>query len=277
MTEQHVVGEKKHNIYYLTLNRPEKRNAISFEMLAEIGNLLEPLVRDPEIRIIILRGEGKVFSAGIDYNSLAQLAGDFLGDVGGGGAAVRAAIHQGQQILNRMQSIEIPIICAMHGGVFGLGVEIALACDIRLMSKDCTWSLPEAHFGLIADLGGTARLSKLLGPSRAMEILMTTHRYPARRALEWGLINDLYPTQDDLFAAADKLAREIIKSAPLPVGAFKKIINRGQGVDLMTHLDMEASLQSIMIRSEDFKEGVTALMEKRDPVWKKNKPGKEAA
>ncbi|MCP4626627.1 MAG: enoyl-CoA hydratase/isomerase family protein [bacterium] len=75
----------------------------------------------------------------------------------------------------------------MHGGVFGLGVEVALACDIRLMSEDCTWGLPEAQFGLIADLGGTARLAKLLGPPRAMEILMTTNRYPAQRALEWGL------------------------------------------------------------------------------------------
>jgi len=98
---------------------------------------------------------------------------------------------------------------------------------------------------------------------------MTTNRYPAQRALEWGLINYLYATKEELMAGAEKLAADIIKSAPLPVGAFKKIINRGQGVDLMTHLDMEASMQSIMLRSEDFKEGVTALMEKRAPVWKR--------
>jgi enoyl-CoA hydratase/carnithine racemase len=269
MTAQHVTGEKKGNLFYLTFSRPEKRNAISFEMLEEIAKLIEPVAMDPEIRVIILRGEGKVFSAGIDFNSLGDLAGAFLGDIGGGGAAIRAEIHRGQQVLNRLESIEVPIICAMHGGVFGLGVEVALACDIRLMSQDCTWGLPEAKFGLIADLGGTARLSKLLGQSRAMEILMTTNRYAAQQALDWGLVNYLYPTREALFEGAEKLAQDIIKSAPLAVGAFKKIIKRGEGVDLMTHLDMEVSLQSIMIRSEDFQEGITALMENRKPNWKR--------
>ncbi len=269
MAEKNVVGEKKNNLYYLTLNRPQKRNAISLEMLEEFCETVNSLAQDPEIRVIIVKGEGAVFSAGIDFNSLGQMAGTYLGDAGGGGAVIRMDIHQGQQWLNRLEAIEIPIICAMHGGVYGMGVEVALACDIRLMSEDCTWGLPEAQFGIIADLGGTARLSKLLGPSRAMEILMTTNRYPAQRAQEWGLVNHLYPTKEELFAGAEKLAADIVKSAPLPVGAFKKIINRGQGVDLMTQLDMEASLQSIMLRSEDFKEGVAALMEKRAPSWKR--------
>jgi enoyl-CoA hydratase/carnithine racemase len=269
MAEKSVIGEKKNNIYYLTLNRPQKRNAISIEMLEEFCETVNSLAKDPEIRVIIVRGEGSVFSAGIDFNSLGQMAGTYLSDSAGGGAPIRADIHQAQQWLNRLETIEIPIICAMHGGVYGLGVEVSLACDIRLMSEDCTWGMPEAQFGLIADLGGTARLAKLLGPSRAMEILMTTNRYPAQQALEWGLINYLYATKEELMAGAEKLATDIIKSAPLPVGAFKRIINRGQGVDLMTHLDMEASMQSIMLRSEDFKEGVTALMEKRDPVWKR--------
>lgn len=269
MTAKHVNGEKKGNIFYMAFNRPEKRNAISFQMLEEINDLIDAVAMDPEIRVVILRGEGKVFSAGIDFNSLGELAATFLGDVGGGGAAIRAEIHRGQQVLNRMESIEVPIICAMHAGVFGLGVEVALACDIRLMSEDCTWGLPEAKFGLIADLGGTARLARYLGQSRAMEILMTANRYPARQALDWGLVNYLYPTKEALFEGAEKLAQDIIKTAPLPVGAFKKIIKRGEGVDLMTHLDMEASLQSIMIRTEDFQEGVNALIEGRDPQWKR--------
>jgi len=269
MADNYVIGEKVENIFYLTFNRPEKRNAISFEMLEDISKLVETVIMDPDIRVVIFKGEGKVFSAGIDFNSLGQLAGTFLGDVGGGGASIRAEIHRGQQVLNRLESIEVPIICAIHGAVIGLGVEVALACDIRLMSEDCIWSLPEAQFGLIADLGGTARLSKLLGQSRAMEILMTTNRYSSQQALDWGLINYLYPTKEALFEGAEKLAKDIIKSAPLAVGAFKKIIKRGEGVDLMTHLDMEVSMQSIMIRSEDFKEGVEALMNKRDPVWKR--------
>jgi enoyl-CoA hydratase/carnithine racemase len=269
MTEQHILGEKQGNIYYLTLNRPEKRNAISFAMLEEISALVEPLTVDPDIRVIVLRGEGKVFSAGIDFDSLGQLATTFLGEAGGGGASIRAEIHRGQQVLNRLEAIEVPIICAMHGAVFGLGAEVALACDIRLMSEDCLWGLPEGQFGLIADLGGTARLAKYLGQSRAMEILMTTKRYSAQQALDWGLVNYLYPTKEALYEGAEKLAQDIIKTAPLAVGAFKKIIKRGEGVDLMTHLDMEVNMQSIMIRTEDFQEGVKALIEGRDPQWKR--------
>ena len=93
MTQQHVIGEKKGNIYYMTFNRPEKRNAISFQMLEEINKLIDPVAMDPEIRVVILRGAGKVFSAGIDFNSLGELAGTFLGDVGGGGAAIRAEMR----------------------------------------------------------------------------------------------------------------------------------------------------------------------------------------
>jgi len=149
-----------------------------------------------------------------------------------------------------------------------MALELALACDIRLMSDDCLWALPEHQFGLIADLGGTSRLHRTIGAARAMEVLMTGKRYPATKALEWGLVNHLYP-ENILITEAEKLVMDISKMAPLAVGATKKIIKRGEGVDLMTQLDMEVSYQSILLRSEDFQEGVTALMERRDPVWKR--------
>jgi enoyl-CoA hydratase/carnithine racemase len=152
MAEISVIGEKKNNIYYLTLNRPQKRNAISIEMLEEFCETVNFLAKDPEIRVIIVKGEGSVFSAGIDFNSLGQMAGTYLSDAAGGGAPIRADIHQAQQWLNRLEAIEIPIICAMHGGVYGLGMEVALACDIRLMSEDCTWGLPEARGGGLEEI-----------------------------------------------------------------------------------------------------------------------------
>jgi enoyl-CoA hydratase/carnithine racemase len=156
----------------------------------------------------------------------------------------------------------------MHGRVLGLGVELALACDIRLMSTDCIWAMPEAKMGLIADLGGTTRLSRLLGPSRAMEVLMTANEYSAQQALDWGLISYLHPAQD-LLAAAEKMAQDISAAAPLAAGAFKKIIKRGEGVDLMTQLDMEVNLQSMLLRTVDFQEGIQALIEKRAARWKR--------
>ena len=268
MSDDYLVGEKKDGIYSITLNRPEKRNAINREILTGICEQAESQVADPEIRAIVIRGEGKIFSAGVDFNSLGAEVGPFLGDSGAGGTSLRALIYQHQQYLNRLEAVEIPIICAMHGKVLGLGVELALACDIRLMSEDCTWAMPEAKMGLIADLGGTTRLSRLLGPARAMEVLMTANEYTAQQALDWGLISYLHPPAD-LIPAAEKLARDIAGAAPLAVGAFKKIINRGEGVDLMTQLDMEVNLQSILLRTADFQEGIQALMEKRPARWQR--------
>jgi enoyl-CoA hydratase/carnithine racemase len=268
MGNGHIIGEKKDNIYILTLDRSEKRNALSFEMMSTIAAEVEKTILDPCIRSVIIKGEGKMFSAGVDFNSLGRLV-ETMGSVGERiSAFLRSEIHKGQQWLNRLESIEVPIICAMHGGVLGMALELALACDIRLMSADCTWGMPEAQFGLIADLGGTARLTKTIGAARAMEVLMTGKRFSASQALEWHLINHVYPTREKLFAEAEQLALAISKMAPLAVGAFKRIIKRGEGVDLMTHLDMEVVQQSIMMQSEDFKEGMGALVGKRVPVWK---------
>lgn len=268
MSDQYVLGEKKGSVYHIILNRPEKRNAIAFEMLIAISEILDEVIADPEIRAVILRGEGKLFSAGVDFNSLGMLVGRFMNDSAAGGATIRSDIHKFQHYLNRMEAIEIPIICAMHERVYGMGVELALACDIRLMSDDCLWGMQELEFGIIPDLGGTARLSKVVGQSRAMEILMTGRMYEAKQAYDWGLVNHLHP-QKDLLAEAEKMALEIAKMGPIAVGAAKKVIKRGEGIDLMTHLDMEVNLQSVLLRTEDFREGVQAKMERRDPNWKR--------
>jgi enoyl-CoA hydratase len=196
MSDEYLVGEKKDNIFTITFNRPEKRNALNVEMMAGLCEMVEHQVSDPEVRAIILKGEGTVFSAGVDFNSLGAEVGACLGETGAGGAGLRALIYRFQQYLNRLEAVEVPIICAMHGRALGLAVELALACDMRLMSEDCIWSLPELKLGVIADVGGTSRLARLLGPSRAMEILMTGRDYSAQQALDWGLINYYYAAED---------------------------------------------------------------------------------
>jgi len=268
MSNGYLIGKKKDNIYIITLNRPEKRNAINVEMLTGICELAEKQAGDPDIRAIIIRGEGKVFSAGVDFNSLGAEVGVFLGEAGAGGTGLRALIYRFQQYFNRLEGVEIPIICAMHGRALGLGIELALACDIRLMSEDCIWGMPELKLGVIADLGGTSRLARLLGQSRAMEVFMTAREYTSQQALDWGLVNYIYPL-NDLIAESEKLAQDIALTAPLAAGAVKKIIKRGEGVDLMTQLDMEANHNSILLRTADFQEGLTAMMEKRAANWKK--------
>jgi enoyl-CoA hydratase/carnithine racemase len=268
MTENCLSGDKKDNIFTITLSRPDKRNAINVEMLTGLCEMVEQQTLDPDVRAIILKGQGKVFSAGVDFNSLGTEVGVFLGETGAGGAGLRALIYRFQQYLNRLEAVEVPIICAMHGRTLGLAVELALACDIRLMSDDCIWGMPELKLGVVADLGGTSRLARLLGPSRAMEILMTGREYTAEQGLDWGLAGYLYP-REELIGEAEKMAMDITTAAPLAVGAVKKIIRRGEGIDLMTQLDMEANHNSILLRTEDFQEGITAMMERRKPVWKR--------
>lgn len=268
MSDKYLVGNKKNNIYTISLNRPEKRNALTVEMLTGLCEMAEQQASDPEVRAIILRGEGTVFSAGVDFNSLGAEVGACLGESGTGGAGLRALIYRFQQYLNRLEAAEVPIICAMHGRALGLAVELALACDMRLMSSDCIWSMPELKLGVIADVGGTSRLSRLLGPARAMEILMTGRDYSAQQALDWGLINYHY-APEDLCDEAEKMAQDIALTAPLAAGAVKKIIKRGDGVDLMTQQDMEANHNSILLQTEDFQEGIAAMMEKRPAKWKK--------
>ena len=268
MTTEQVKGEKKGRIFNIILNRPEKRNAITSEMMQGICDLAEAQMADPEIRAIILKAEGPMFSAGIDFFALGAEVGPMMGGADGGGARLRALIYQYQQYMNRLEAVELPIICAMHGKVLGMGTEIALACDLRLMSTGCQWGLPELRLGLIADLGGTTRLTRLVGQTRAMEILMTGNEFNADQALAWGLVNYV-PATDELTAKAEELAEDISKCAPLAVGATKKILKRGEGVDLMTQLDMEVNLQSIMLQTDDCQEGLTALMEKRPANWKR--------
>jgi enoyl-CoA hydratase/carnithine racemase len=268
MSEKELLGHKDGPIFTVTLNRPDKRNAIPFEWLIELSDMVDELAYDPEVRVIIIRGEGPVFSAGVDFSSLGELVGRFMGESAGGGMSIRSDVSKYQHYLTRLESIEIPIICAMHGAVYGMAWELALACDIRLMSDDCKWAMKELQFGLICDLGGQARMMNITTPSRVMEILGTSRAYTAQQALDWGLVNYLHKTED-LFAEAEKMAKEMIKNAPIAVGALKRVTKKGQGMDLNTLLDMEGNLQSILLRSEDFQEGISALMEQREANWKR--------
>lgn len=268
MSTDQIKGEKRGNVFHITLNRPEKRNALTAEMMVGICEMAESQTADAEIRAIIIGGEGNIFSAGIDFFALGAEVGPYMGEADPGGVQLRALIHRYQQYMNRLESVELPIICAMHGKVLGMAMEMALACDLRLMSSDCRWGLPELRLGLLADLGGTSRLSRLAGETRAMEILLTGNEFSAEQALAWGLLNAVTPA-GELGAAAAKLAADISACAPLAVGATKKIIKRGAGVDLMTQLDMEVNLQSILLRSRDCQEGLGAMMEKRPPKWQR--------
>jgi len=148
--------------------------------------------------------------------------------------------------------------------VLGLGLELALAADFRVATEDCIIALPETRLGLIADVGGTTRLTKLIGPSRTKDMLMTARELDTREALEWGLINRVGPHVE----TAEGLARQIAQNAPLAVGLSKYVVDHGDGVDRGTQMAIERLAQSLLVASEDLGEAMGAFMEKRKPEFK---------
>jgi enoyl-CoA hydratase/carnithine racemase len=254
-------------IAYIALNRPEKRNAISNEVLQALPKALEEVDR-PEVRAVIIYGEGAVFSAGIDFTSLASDTGAQSGAGGGPDLTrFRRFVHASQASLDALERIEKPVIGALHGYVGGLGLELALACDARIAALGTKLGMPETRIGLVPDVGGTMRLTRTVGYARAKELIMTARMIDAVEAERIGLVNRVVALGTQI-AAAEELAREIARNAPLAVGLAKRIIDIGQSVDKSTFMDLESLAQSSLFQTEDFREGAAALIQRRDPKFK---------
>ncbi len=266
MEKNFIKTEQKDNIFYITLNRPEKRNAITFEMLSTFQEAVDECMKLSGVRGIILSGAGPIFSAGLDFTAAATLfqrsqeKGAFI-------THFRSFIKQAQHMLNLLEEIEIPVIVAVNRLAVGLGLEIALACDLRIVSEDCQLGLPENRLGLVADVGGTTRLSRAIGSARAKELIFTGRNVNAQEALHIGLANKIVPA-DKLIAEAENFIAHISKSAPLAVGLTKRIINKGDSLDKMTQMELEAWSQSLLVQTEDFMEGALSFMQRREPQFK---------
>jgi enoyl-CoA hydratase/carnithine racemase len=257
----------KGEIAYLALNRPEKRNAINNDILRAIPEALAEVDR-PEVRAVIIYGEGAVFSAGIDFTSLAGDTGA-QGGAGGGPDLVRFRrfVHASQMALDALERIEKPVIGAIHGYAGGLGLELALACDARIAAVGTRLGMPETRVGLVPDVGGTMRLTRTVGYAMAKELIMTARLIDAEEAARIGLVNRVVAAGTQI-AAAEELAREIARNAPLAVGLAKRIIDIGHSADKSTFMDLESMAQSSLFQTEDFREGAAALAQRRDPKFK---------
>src|SRR5229473_4978160 len=208
---------------YIGLNRPDKRNAINQAMLREIPLAIDQVDR-PDVRAIIIYGEGQAFSAGIDFTSLANDTGAQGGHGGGPDMQrFRRFVAESQASLNRIETVEKPVIGALHGFVGGLGLELALACDARIAASNSRLGMPEVRIGLVPDVGGTTRLTRTVGYANAKELIMTARMIGPEDALRIGLVNRVVGEGAHL-SAAEELAREIARNAPLAVGLAKKII-----------------------------------------------------
>jgi enoyl-CoA hydratase/carnithine racemase len=252
-------------IFHIRLERPEKRNALTLEMMDAIAAAAVESDRHPEARAILVSAEGPIFSAGIDLMAL-MTAKSASGNTNPARFSRRLA-ERLQNSLNVLESTELPVIGALHGQVLGMGLETALAFDLRVAADDCVFRFPEVALGLVADVGGTTRLSRTVGPSRAKDMLMTGRALEAQEALEWGLVNRVAP-EAKVLATAEALCFQIAENAPLAVGLSKRIIDQGDGLDKASQMAIERWAQSQLLSSEDVGEAVSAFFEKRKPEFK---------
>ncbi len=242
---------------FVRLNRPDKLNALSKEMMLELVRILALINSDEKIRAVILTGAGeRAFCAGTDIEELANLD----------EAEALEASRRGQEVCDAIEQCRAPVIAAVRGIAAGGGCEIAIACHLRVAADDARFSLPEVKIGMIPAYGGTQRLGRLIGEGRALEMMLTGKPVAAHDALRFGLVNRL-TTPSELLSEAESLAREIAALAPLAIRSCLEAVRRGQTMPLEEGLKLEAELFSKLFATEDVREGTRAFLEKRAAVF----------
>jgi enoyl-CoA hydratase/carnithine racemase len=258
-----ILIERHEHVAEIVLNRPDKRNALNLEMMNGLDDAFAEVERMTDLRAVIVHGEGPGFSAGIDLMSfLSPELVETFGERWRENLFTLTARYQG--IMNRIERCALPVIALLHGYCLGMGFELALACDFRIAAEGTRLGLPEARLGLIPDVGGTTRLTRLLGPARAKEYIMTGREFDLADAERWGLVNHVVPL-DNLRTRGYELAAELAQAAPLSVSYAKKVIDGLS--DLQRGFQLEAWAQSMLIRTEDVMRGAQAMMAREPVEW----------
>ncbi len=251
-----ILTEDRGPVRHLLLNRPEKRNAFDGGLVLAVGRALRAAADEPGVRCVVLRGAGPMFSSGMDLAALQDLA-ERPEEL----RAFRRACLDGWNLAEDMAK---PTVCAIHGACIGGALELALACDLRVIAEDAIVGLPETRLGLIPDVGGSSRLPLVVGVGRAKELILTGRIIDGREAEGIGLANRAVPAAD-VGAATDALVGELLACAPVAVGLAKRAIDASARPALATTLELEVALQEICARTSDFAEGAAAFREKRAP------------
>ena len=254
-----VEMDREHEgVCVVTLNRPDKLNALDGPLVEGLGEVFTALGYIDEVRVVILTGAGeKAFCAGADLKERATMSPH----------EVRKRIDDYGRSFKEIEGLAKPVLCAINGYAFGGGLELALATDIRLMASETKVGLTELRLGIIPGAGGTQRLPRLIGASRAKELIFTAARLDAPRALELGIVNHIAP-RADLLDRARALAAQMLDSAPIALAQAKIAIDAGLQADLETGLAIESRAYAVTIPTEDRLEGLEAFKQGRKPVFK---------
>ena len=263
MKYEAIIYEKKDGIATITLNRPERLNAIGATMTEDLEHALDEANSDEEVRALIITGAGKGFCSGADLTSLTSTADQIargLVDRSPSAGGIRSYTLQ-------IQNSEKPTIAAVNGAAVGAGLSIALACDIRIASDKARFSQIFIKRGLVPDNGSSYFLPRVVGMAKACEIVFTGDFLDAEQARDYGLVSRVVP-HDELMSEARGLATRIAAGPPIAMKLAKRALYRGATTDLASALEFEGYMQGICFNTEDFKEGVAAFLEKREPEFK---------
>jgi enoyl-CoA hydratase/carnithine racemase len=253
-----VIAEDRGQVRHVVLNRPEKRNAMNGELVQAIGVALKAAAYEPEVHCVVIRGEGPMFSSGMDFSDLVSLSED--------PANLRAFRTEILAIWNLAEEMAKPTVCQIHGGAIGGALELALACDLRVAAEDALMGLPETRVGLIPDVGGSSRLPSVVGLGRAKEMIMTSKLVNGVEAERIGLVNRVAPAEE-VEAATQQLVDELLACGPIAVGHAKRVMDAAAKPALAGTLEQEVTVQELCAHSDDYAEGARALAEKRQPEF----------
>jgi enoyl-CoA hydratase/carnithine racemase len=246
----HVSIEKK--IAKLTIDHPPA-NALSSAVLSDLGSAIDSVVSDPSVKVIILTGQGRFFVAGADINQLEKIQNAAEGE---------ALAVSGQRVLDKIEQLSKPVICAINGMALGGGCELAMACHMRIAAEPVKFGQPEINLGIIPGFGGTQRLARIIGPSKATELVLTGDMISAEEALKLGLVNAVV-SAEELEEHARQLAEKIASKSLPAIKAALRAIGGGLDVSLADGLALEAKIFGEVCETADKQEGLRAFLEKR--------------
>jgi enoyl-CoA hydratase/carnithine racemase len=250
--------EDRGAVRHVLMTRAEKRNAMNGEMVLALGEAFRDASMDDSVRVVVVRGDGPMFSSGMDLGSLGALASNPSG--------LRPFRREVLLAWNLLEEMTKPTICQIHGACIGGAMELALACDMRVMAEDAVAGLLETRIGLLPDVGGCSRLPAVVGLGVAKELIMTGRVIDGREAHRIGFANRIAPA-DGLDDAVQGLCNELLACAPLAVGLAKRVMDAAAKPALAATLEQEVTAQQLLAGSDDFAEGTRAFKEKRDPSF----------
>lgn len=255
---ENLIAEVIDGVCNITINRPESLNALNIKTINEIKEVVSLVYDDKEIKAAVITGSGeKAFVAGADIKEIAGL--NELNS--------RKFAENGQEVFSLIENCEKPFLAAVNGFALGGGCELAMACHLRIASSNAKFGQPEVNLGIIPGYGGTQRLTQLIGKGRALELMMTGDMISASQALEYGLVNHVVESQEELKKLTHVLLNKILTKAPLAVGMVINCVNAYYSPEENGY-QTEANSFSHCTKTEDFKEGTTAFVEKRKPEFK---------